>query len=114
MKYILLTFTVVLLLVAGQVLFRLGVDGKNFGSILETINVLFTPIVVAGLSIYVLSTMLWLYVLTRVPISQAYPMLALAYPIMLVFARYLFSEEVSLIRWIGAIIICVGVVLIAQ
>ena len=104
----------VTLFVTGQVFFRAGVDNRSFGSIEEIVRTIFSPLIFAGLVIYALSTILWLYVLTRIPISQAYPMLALAYPAMLIIAKFLFNEDISLIRWIGVGVVCIGVVLVAK
>jgi len=104
----------VALLVAGQFFFRAGVEGKTFNSFIEIVQVIFTPMILLGLVMYGLSTFLWLYILSRIPISLAYPIMALGYPTVLILARILYQEDVSPIRWVGAAVICIGVVLIAQ
>lgn len=63
---------------------------------------------------YIISILLWLVVLSKVDVSYAYPFLSIGY-ILSVFAGYfLFHESVSLIRVIGIIVICIGVILISK
>jgi len=101
------------LLVTGQILFRLGVDNRSFGSIPIIINIVLSPVVLAGLVVYGVSTVLWLYILSRMPISHAYPIMALAYPAVMILAKIVFCEDISITRWIGVAIIMFGVVLVA-
>jgi drug/metabolite transporter (DMT)-like permease len=72
------------------------------------------PETLAGFLFYGLSSVIWLWVLSRVQISYAYPILALAFPIVVIFSVILFGESVSLARWVGISIIVVGVFLLAR
>jgi len=101
-------------LVAGQVLFKVGTNGKSINSAGALIKTLFSPLVFSGLILYAFTTMLWLYILSKMPISRAYPIQALAYPLVLILAQFLFNEHISSMRWIGIGIIFIGVTIIAQ
>ena len=114
MKYTFLCLANVILVVIGQVLFKMGVEGKFFASITDIIKIMFSPIVLSGLIIYAFTTILWLYILSKVPINRAHPIQALAYPIMLIMAKILFNESIPVIRWIGVGIIVVGIIVIVQ
>jgi len=114
MKYLFLCLLNVALLVTGQTLFRAGVGNQNFTSVFEIIKIMFSPLVFAGLVLYALTTILWLYILSVMPLSRAYPIQALAFPTVLIISKVLFNEDVSFIRWAGAGVIFIGVVLIAQ
>ncbi|MBI4744269.1 MAG: EamA family transporter [Actinobacteria bacterium] len=71
------------------------------------------PLVWVGLVLYGVSAVFWLVVLSRVDLSFAYPMLGFSYVIVLIVSKIFLHEEVVLTRWIGAVIISVGVALVA-
>jgi len=70
--------------------------------------------IISGLSCYVLSVVLWLLVLSRLPVSIAYPLASLGYIINAIAACYLLGEALTPIRILGIFIILGGVYLIAQ
>jgi drug/metabolite transporter (DMT)-like permease len=72
------------------------------------------PHIVAGLGCYVVSVVVWIVGLSRVPVSIAYPMLSLGYIVNAVAAHYLLGEAVTLSRWLGIGFIVVGVWLVAR
>jgi drug/metabolite transporter (DMT)-like permease len=69
---------------------------------------------VAGVVCYMVSLLVWIMGLSRVPVSVAYPMLSLGYVINAVAAHYLFGEVVSVTRWVGFGFIFLGVWLVAR
>ena len=69
---------------------------------------------VAGVACYMVSLLVWILGLSRVPVSVAYPMLSLGYVINAVAAYYLFGEAVSATRFVGIGFIIVGVWLVAR
>jgi multidrug transporter EmrE-like cation transporter len=69
---------------------------------------------VAGVTCYMISLLVWIMGLSRVPVSVAYPMLSLGYVINAVAAYYLFGESVTVTRWLGIGFIILGVWLVAK
>ena len=69
---------------------------------------------VAGVGCYVVSLVVWILGLSRVPVSMAYPLLSLGYVVNAVAAQYLFGEAVTVTRWLGIGFIVVGVWLVAK
>jgi multidrug transporter EmrE-like cation transporter len=69
---------------------------------------------VAGVACYMVSLLVWIMGLSRVPVSVAYPMLSLGYVINAIAAFYLFGETVTVARWLGIGFIIVGVWLVAR
>jgi drug/metabolite transporter (DMT)-like permease len=69
---------------------------------------------VAGFALYVVSVLVWILGLSRVPVSVAYPMLSLGYVVNAIAAYYLFGEAVSIQRWLGIGFIVAGVYLVAR
>lgn len=72
------------------------------------------PHFVGGAAIYVLSLLVWILGLSRVPVSIAYPMLSLGYVVNAVAAYYLFGESVTPTRWLGIGFIMLGVWVVAR
>jgi multidrug transporter EmrE-like cation transporter len=69
---------------------------------------------VIGVACYMVSLVVWIMGLSRVPVSVAYPMLSLGYVINAIAAHYLFGEAVSASRWLGIGFIILGVWLVAR
>ncbi len=63
---------------------------------------------------YGLSVIVWLVGLSRVPVSQAYPLLSLGYVINIGLAWWLLGEVPNLQRVAGIGVIVVGVILVAR
>jgi drug/metabolite transporter (DMT)-like permease len=82
--------------------------------ILKILQIVFSPWIFAGLSVFVISMASHLYVLSKVELSFAYPFLSLAYVAVAVFAYFVFREDLNAYRIAGIALICVGTVLIAQ
>jgi drug/metabolite transporter (DMT)-like permease len=105
---------------AGQVLLKKGMAStgvvtlsvNQLGSILWRIGT--NPYVVIGLIVYVCGTIFWLAALSRVDLSYAYPFASLSYLVMLVASWLLFSEDITLARLLGTMVVGLGVLLISQ
>ncbi len=73
-----------------------------------------TPIFWAALAAYGLSVIVWVIGLSRVPVSQAYPLLSLGYVLTALGAWALLGETLSVQRITGIAVIIAGVVLISR
>ena len=69
---------------------------------------------IAGAGCYVLSLVVWIVGLSRVPVSMAYPLLSVGYVLNALAAHYLLGEALTLGRWLGIGLIIAGVFLIAR
>ena len=67
-----------------------------------------------ALTAYGVSVMVWIVGLSRVPVSQAYPLLSLGYVLNIGLAWWLFGEVPNVQRVAGVAVIIVGVVLVAR
>jgi multidrug transporter EmrE-like cation transporter len=62
-----------------------------------------------------ISAALWVYVLSRFELSFAFPIsTALSYILILVLSWWLFGEQMSLTRWIGIGLVCIGIFITSQ
>jgi drug/metabolite transporter (DMT)-like permease len=80
----------------------------------KALTLLAVPSLWYALSAYGLSVVIWIVGLSRVPVSQAYPLLSLGYVLNIGLAWWLFSEVPNTQRVIGVGVIIVGVVLVAR
>ncbi len=109
--YALLLLNIVLL-VAGQTVWKIGLDRLGGLHLHNVLQVFFSPWILSGVLLYGLATVLWLAVLSRLPLSAAYPLQSLAYVFALLLAWLLLGEVIPPNRWIGAGIILVGICVI--
>lgn len=108
-KYILLISSMTLA-VLGQIFFKKGIASSALSpNILSILQTIFTPYVFFGFFIYGLSSIVWLFVLQRFPLSVAYPSLALTYIIVAVLSTFIFKESLNFEKIIGILLIFIGV-----
>lgn len=106
----LLVLVNVALLVTGQTLWKIGIpQGTPLHSVGQILLAMLSPWVIAGLALYVIATVIWIYLLSKLPLSLLYPMQSLAYVAAVFVGMLVFHEHVSIWRWIGVAIILVGV-----
>lgn len=96
----------------GQLLWKTGVKGKNISGFMDLFQLLFSPYVFLGLAIYGMTTLLWLYILSKADISYVYPIQSVVFVFVLVGSIFFFNETVSLNKWVGVFVICFGVYLV--
>jgi len=70
--------------------------------------------VLVGFVLYGLSSLIWMVILSRVPLSYAYPMIAIGYVVVVILSKVLFKEDVNAVRFAGTLVICAGVVLVSR
>ncbi len=110
----------VFLAVVGQLLLKMGMlrVGKfsfNMSTLVnQYVKILLNPFVIAGLVSFFVSMLIWLYVLSRMELSLAYPFVALNYILILFGSYFLFRETITVYKMIGVVVIIVGVYLVAR
>lgn len=112
--------TPVIIGVIGQVLMKTGM--LQIGSyslfqkniIFQYIKIFLNPFVFLGLVAYFISTVFWLYLISKVPLNFAYPMLSISYILVAMASYFLFKEAIHPINWLGILVIMIGVILVAQ
>lgn len=70
--------------------------------------------ILSGFLLYALSAVVWIFALSRVPLSIAYPMVASSYVLVVFLSWLIFHEPVSVMRILGLAIIVAGVIIIAN
>lgn len=72
------------------------------------------PLVISGLAAAFVASLCWMATLTRFELSFAYPFMALNFLIVVALSVSLFGEALNASKVIGLIIVCSGLVVIAQ
>ncbi|PQP35628.1 multidrug resistance protein [Desulfobacteraceae bacterium SEEP-SAG9] len=119
MQYVIFTLIAVTITVMGQLFIKKGLNllgDLDFSSgFIRTYSKIFiSPYVILGFSIYVVSIFVWLYVLSKVDLSFAYPFLAFSYVLVILFSLFFLGETISLIRWAGVVLICFGIIFVSR
>jgi undecaprenyl phosphate-alpha-L-ara4N flippase subunit ArnE len=105
---------VVLILSAGQILFKLAASQIRPGSPRDLlISLILSPQLIAALAIYGLATILWVLVLREVPLSRAYPVTALGMVLVPALSLFLFHEPFSWSLLLGGALLIAGIYVIA-
>jgi len=77
-------------------------------------EMLATPMLYVGLSLYVVSVGVWLYVLSKVDVSLAYPFVGLGIVLTTLCGYFLLGEQVGAMRVVGCLVVAAGLVLVAR
>ncbi len=70
------------------------------------------PALYAALTLYGFATLLWIWILSRVPLSQAYPWAAVGMVIVPLLGWYLYGERIAPVFWVGVALIAAGIFVI--
>ena len=116
MKYI-LAFVSILLGSIAQYLLKKGITDVtrvSHGYIQLLKNSISNISLIIGLSFYALSMVFWLYVLSKMQLSKAYPMVSLGYVFTLFLGYFLLNESLSAFKLIGIMLVICGVIFISR
>ena len=115
------TYVIALVCIAmsslAQIAMKYGMSaGRADSSDLKSIylQALLNSYVWLGIGFYGLSAVIWLWVLTRLPVSVAYPMVSLGFILTMLIGKFFLYENVSWQAALGGALILIGVTLIAS
>ena len=118
MVVLVLLFVAILLSVTGELLLKHGVNQLGVlelhanNLVPEVIRVFTNPFVLLGFIFLFGGSIFWLSMISRVPLSYAYPMLSTSY-ILVLGASWLFlGEQINPVQIIGVLVIMLGVSLV--
>ena len=97
----------ILLLVAGQIAFKLASGTIKFSQPLT----LFNPTFIFALVIYGVATLMWMYVLSQMPLTRAFPFYGLTFLLVPLAARVFLGEPLRIQTVVGGTVILIGVII---
>lgn len=102
-----------------QIALKAGMTSRDIRAVIETGQVAritsalaMSPLVMLGLLSYALSAIIWMFVLSRVALSTAYPFIALGIAITALAGRYFFHEPMTPVKIAGIGLILAGILVI--
>lgn len=98
----------------GQILFKKGIMQVGGFELSRIVQIIFTPTIFSGFIFYGVSSIMWLYVLSKYQLSTVYPILSLGYILTTLAGYYLFSEKITPINIAGIVLICIGIILVTR
>ena len=119
MSVIAVLFIAMALAVSGQMFVKQGLNllspiDFSSGLVATYARIFLSPWVLLGSLLYFASVFFWIYALTKVELSYGFPFLALSYVLITLAACLFLGEKISLLRWIGVAVICIGVFLVSR
>lgn len=101
--------------VAGQLCFKVGLGGAASARTAMPVwlKVAITPLIWAGVAVYAVELGARLFVLSRLPLSVAFPVASFSYCGIALASRFILNEPVSRQRWIGTALIALGVAIVS-
>ncbi|HTY51797.1 MAG TPA: EamA family transporter [Methanomicrobiales archaeon] len=104
---------------SGELLFKTGVgqvqnlDFTSIPGVLSSVvAILSNPVILLGFICYGVGAVCWIFVLSRLDLSYAYPMYALMYAIIPIAALVFLKEHIPAGRWVGILLIVAGVIVV--
>ena len=102
----------------GQVFMKMGLKDNpiTLTQLFSTklFSTIFQKYVFIGVFLYLVAVLIWFVVLSNAELSYAYPLISLAYIITAILAVIFFGENVTTFRWLGIILILVGVFFVTR
>lgn len=118
LKNVIFLALTVILLSAGQVLVKAGIQkaampvSENFFG--RLFPLLLQPLVLGGLLATATSTAFYFTVLSEINLSIAYPFISFSYVVVLILSSIIFGEHISITQIIGIFLILLGVLFMSR
>jgi undecaprenyl phosphate-alpha-L-ara4N flippase subunit ArnE len=111
-----LLLIVVLAGTTAQLSLKFALQGNNAGntSNASSMQLLHSVYFWTWLACYILVTVLWLFVLRSIPLSQAFPALGLTFALVPLASHYVLRERIFSSQWLGIVVIVIGAILVVQ
>ena len=106
----------VLMSAVGGLFLKIGAVQIQYdsGSVDIIRQVLFNWKIIAGVMMYFIPVLIWIFLLKSVDLSFLQPLFSMVYVVTPVLASIVLSESVTPARWLGIATIIVGVVIVAR
>lgn len=118
MKILLLTFPVALLVAYSQVVVKWrmlnigAIDMQNMPLMERMFKYLSDPVILSAYGAAFLSSLVWLYIITKLPLVLAFPVyIGITFVLVIVGGWYFLAETITLIRLASVTLILAGIIL---
>lgn len=73
-------------------------------------QILSNKFLLIGFFLYAIGSILWLFIIKKLPISIAYPSVSLSYVIVVILSYFFFREQINATKIFGIILIFIGII----
>jgi small multidrug resistance pump len=100
---------------AGVLIIKKFLNTVHYQNICDFLYALFNPSLVAGVLLYVVGFITWLYVLSKMNLNIAYPIaITLSFLAIILASAFFLKEEITLNIGLGTVFCLLGVILILK
>jgi drug/metabolite transporter (DMT)-like permease len=96
----------------GQILFKLAARTISTGG--NLLSAALSPYFIAGVVIYGTTTLAWIWLLSKMTLSKAYPFMALSFVFVPLLSALILGEHINGRYWIGMALIISGLLVTVQ
>ena len=98
----------ILIGVAGQLLLKTGVDRAGDGLLAHALS----PFIIGGLAAYGIAAVCYIAAIKRIPVSIAFPTVAISYVLVAIAAHLLWQEPLGWQQFLGIGLIAAGILVL--
>lgn len=101
----------------GAILLKMGARSLNLNGgtwASQLVCAIRTPSILLGLLLYLIPTVLWIWLLRTIPLTVLQPILSLSYVLTALLALWILHEPVPLQRWLGMGLIMMGILMVSR
>ncbi len=108
-------FLPILLTVSGEFLLKNSLNAIELApGLMGVVSFMTEPMILASLLLIVIGGFLWLIGMSKFELSFMYPFLSINYIVIILGSKFFLNESVSIYRFISALFIIVGLILISR
>lgn len=106
--------------VAGQLVLKYAIGrhgaipGRLSAGVDFIARALTDPLVLLSLALAFAASLTWIAALSRLSLGEAYPFMSLAFILTTLLSALVLNESVSIQRWLGIVVVVVGLVLVSR
>ena len=102
------------LLSTGQIMFKFVAKTMPvLNSFANILSLAANPWFYGAMLCYGASTLLWIYLLQKLPLSYAYPFVAIGFVLIPIFSFFIFNEVLKFQYFVGVVFIILGILFIS-
>lgn len=106
----------VLMSAAGGIFLKIGSTDIQYeeGVISAAIQIALNWKILAGMLMYFIPVLIWIFMLKKIDLSYLQPLFSLMYVATPILAIFILNEHVPTLRWFGIGVVALGVLIIAR
>ena len=110
----LFVFINILAVTISQVLIKKGTENLDTSNGIYIFTQLLNVYIYFSIFLSVIAILSWFFALSKLTLSQAYPLLSVTFPLVLLMSSIIFDDQISSTQWIGMFIMIFGLYLITK